>query len=117
MDSWIPGPSPDMTEAAMRDVRLSRFPVLAALVGCLAAAGCTNNPYPDADRDEKVIYSAYTQAPKTLDPAVSYGAEEHIITGNVYDTLLEYHYLERPYRLIAGLAEAVPEAQALPEGR
>jgi ABC-type transport system substrate-binding protein len=55
--------------------------------------------------------------PKTLDPAVSYGAEEHIIIGNVYDTLLEYHYLDRPYRLIPGLAEAVPEARPLPDGR
>jgi oligopeptide transport system substrate-binding protein len=31
--------------------------------------------------------------------------------------LLEYHYLERPYRLIAGLAAAVPEPRQLPDGR
>ena len=31
---------------------------------------------------------------------------------NVYDTLLEYHYLKRPYELIPGLAEAVPEPRA-----
>ena len=101
----------------MRAGCLSRFLVLTALAYCLAVAGCTNDPYPDSDRGEKVLYSAFSQPPKTLDPAVSYGAEEHVITGNVYDTLLEYHYLERPYRLIPGLAEAVPEAQALPEDR
>jgi ABC-type transport system substrate-binding protein len=96
---------------------LSRLTGFIALAGFLAVIGCSNNPYPDADRDERVLYSSFTEAPKTLDPAVSYTAEEHVITGNVYDTLLEYHYLERPYRLIPGLAEAVPEARQLPDGR
>ena len=88
-----------------------------ALAGCLAVIGCTNNPYPEADRDKKVLYSSFNEAPKTLDPAVAYTTAEHVITGNVYDTLLEYHYLERPYRLIAGLAAAVPEPRQLPDGR
>jgi oligopeptide transport system substrate-binding protein len=91
--------------------------LLGALAGCLAAFGCTNSPYPDADRDKKVLYSSFHEAPKTLDPAVAYTTAEHIITANVFDTLLEYHFLDRPYRLIAGLAEAVPESQQLPDGR
>ena len=95
---------------------MSRFLVPAVVASCLAVAGCTNDPYPDSDRGAKVVYSAYAEPPKTLDPAVSYSTAEHIITGNVYDTLLEYHYLERPYRLIPALAEAVPEARQLPEG-
>src|SRR6516225_596783 len=96
---------------------LARMGVLAALAGCLAAVGCTNNPYPAADRDKKVLYSSFQEAPKTLDPAVAYTTAEHVITGNVYDTLLEYHYLARPYRLIPGLATSVPMAQDLPDGR
>ena len=64
-----------------------------------------------------MLYSSFNEAPKTLDPAVAYTTAEHVITGNVYDTLLEYHYLERPYRLIPGLAEAVPEPQRTPDGR
>ena len=91
--------------------------VLAALAGCLAAFGCTNNPYPEADRDRKVLYSSFNEAPKTLDPAVAYTTAEHVITGNVYDTLLEYHYLNRPYQLIAGLAVAVPKPQQAPDGK
>ena len=67
--------------------------MLAALAGCLAAFGCTNNPYPEADLGKKVLYSSFPEAPKTLDPAVAYTTAEHVITGNVYDTLLEYHYL------------------------
>ena len=91
--------------------------LLAALGACMAATGCTNNPYPHADRDQKVLYSAFHEAPKTLDPAVAYTTAEHVITGNVYDTLLEYHYLARPYRLIPGLAVSVPKGQDLPDGK
>jgi oligopeptide transport system substrate-binding protein len=91
--------------------------LLAALAACVAATGCTNNPYPQTDRDKKVLYSSFYEAPKTLDPAVAYTTAEHVITGNVYDTLLEYHYLARPYRLIPGLAVSVPKAQDLPDGK
>src|SRR5690242_2622917 len=98
-------------------LRLTRSRVCAALLACLAACGCTNDPYPEADRDKKVIYSSFHEAPKTLDPAVAYTTAEHIITGNVFDTLLEYDYLARPYRLIAGLAVAVPAPEQLPDGK
>ena len=64
-----------------------------------------------------MLYSSFTEAPKTLDPAVAYTTAEHVITGNVYDTLLEYHYLRRPYQLIPGLAEAVPSRRQLADGK
>jgi ABC-type transport system substrate-binding protein len=83
----------------------------------LVAAGCTNNPYPDADSGEKVLYAAFSEPPKTLDPQVSYTTVDHAITGPVYDKLFEYHYLERPYRLIPGLALEIPEPQSLDGGR
>src|SRR5262245_44677170 len=88
----------------------------AVLSGALLASGCTNDPYPDADRGKRIVYSAFSEAPKTLDPAVAYTTAEHIVTGNVYDTLLEYHYLKRPYELIPALAEAVPKPETLPNG-
>ncbi len=80
-------------------------------------AGCSNNPYPGADDQLKIRYSALPGPPKTLDPAVSYSALEHKITANVYETLVEYHYLKRPYTLMPGLAVAVPEPQPLADGR
>src|SRR5262249_19556003 len=95
---------------------LARSWRLAALALTLALAGCTNNPYPDAERNEKVLYSSFIDPPKTLDPAVAYTTAEHVITGNVYDTLLEYHYLLRPYQLIPGLAVALPEPKKLQGG-
>lgn len=83
----------------------------------LGASGCTNNPYPDADATAKAIYIAFAAPPKTLDPQVSYTTTDHVITGNVYDPLLEYDYLERPYRLIPALAAAVPRAAPGADGR
>ncbi len=79
--------------------------------------GCTNDPYPKGHADDKVLYSVFDEAPKTLDPAVAYTTVEHDVTGSVFDTLVEYHYLKRPYELIPGLAEAIPEPENLPDGK
>ena len=64
-----------------------------------------------------MLYLAYQEPPKTLDPAVAYTTTDHLITGNIFDTLLEYHYLDRPYRLIPGLLAEMPQADAAPDGR
>jgi len=77
----------------------------------LVLGGCTNNPYSDDDEGRKVLYKSYREAPRTLDPAVAYTTGAHAITGEVYETLLEYHYLKRPYVLIPGLAASLPEVQ------
>ena len=79
----------------------SRRLAVPGLVAALALA-CTNNPYPAEDDAVVVRYRALPSAPKTLDPAVSYSALEHAITANLYETLLEYHYLKRPYTLMPG---------------
>jgi ABC-type transport system substrate-binding protein len=83
----------------------------------LVLSSCTNDPYPQSDSDVKVRYVQLGGPPKTLDPAVSYNAADHAILANVYETLLEYHYLKRPYTLMPGLAEEVPEARHLADGR
>ncbi len=83
----------------------------------LSAWGCSNNPYPDADDESKVLYLPFGQAPKTLDPAISYGTADTTITNKVFDTLLEYHYIERPYRLMPSMAESLPKPEVLADGR
>jgi ABC-type transport system substrate-binding protein len=91
---------------------VKRIRMLARLTCALAAAAlacaCTNNPYPGADDTRKVLYSTFDEPPKTLDPQVAYSTIDHSVTANVYDTLLEYHYLKRPYTLIPGLLEEIP---------
>lgn len=90
--------------------------VLLAVLGSAVVTACTNNPYPSADDDDKILYKTFSEAPRTLDPAVAYTTSAHAITGAVYDTLLEYHYLERPYTLIPGLAATLPETRARGDG-
>lgn len=94
-----------------------RLSAIAGLVGLLLVLGCTNNPYPDIDQDQKVLYSSFNEAPKTLDPAVAYTVAEHVVTGTVYDTLLDYHFLKRPYELIPSLAEFVPKPETQADGK
>lgn len=89
---------------------LVRTLILWVLV-CLV--GCSNNPYPGADADQRILYTSFSEPPKTLDPAVSYNTNEHLFTAQVMDTLVEYHYLDRPYRLIPALAREVPHAEPL----
>jgi oligopeptide transport system substrate-binding protein len=91
--------------------------VLFAALPLAGLASCSNNPYPDADDLAKVRYSALGGPPKDLDPAVTYNVSDHAITANVYETLLEYHYLKRPYELMPGLAEAVPKGESGADGR
>jgi oligopeptide transport system substrate-binding protein len=92
------------------------FALVVALLLSLALGACTNNPYPEADAGQRVLYTSFSEAPKSLDPAVAYDTVAHEITGQVHDTLLEYHYLKRPYTLIPGLATNVPQAQPQPDG-
>ena len=87
---------------------------IAAAVSVLALVfGCTNNPYSEADDQRKILYTSYREAPRTLDPAVAYTTSSHAITGEVYETLLEYHYLKRPYVLIPGLAASLPSSEEI----
>ncbi len=94
---------------------MARF--VAAALCLLGLVACTNDPYPDSAERARILYQPLSEPPRTLDPAVSYNAAEHLITGVVYATLLDYHYLARPFRLIPGLAREVPQARSLSHGR
>ena len=89
---------------------LSKLGLLA--IGLSLLAGCTdnwNNPYPGSDARANVLYSAFSERPKHLDPARSYSANEIEFTGQIYEPPLQYHFLKRPYTLIPLTAEAVPK--------
>ncbi len=98
-------------------MRIGLRAACAGIAAALVLAGCTNDPYPRADAGEKVLYQPFDDPPRTLDPQVAYSVVDHMVTGYVYDTLLDYHYLKRPFTLIPGLAEEVPEARPLGDGR
>lgn len=81
---------------------------LLALVFLTACSGPTNSPYPDADAGQSILYSAFEERPKHLDPARSYSENEYVFLGNIYEPPLQYHYLKRPYQLEPQTAAAMP---------
>jgi len=79
------------------------------LLACLSACGQSwNDPYPAADAGKNILYTAFTERPKHLDPAQSYSEDELVFTGQIYEPPLQYHYLKRPYVLEPATVEQVP---------
>src|SRR5574343_1804754 len=85
------------------------------LAGLLLAA-CSppwNDPYPPADGarqlGRQVLYTAFSERPKHLDPAQSYTEDEATFTGQIYEPPLQYHYLKRPYELLPATLTRVPQ--------
>jgi len=104
--------------------RVARVAVLVAAMPALVACGrAWNDPYPGAERGANILYSAFSQRPKHLDPAQAYASDEYDFISQVYEPPLQYHYLKRPYTLIPSTAADLPKVQyfdgrgrLLPEG-
>jgi oligopeptide transport system substrate-binding protein len=60
------------------------------------------------DAGRNILYTAFTDRPKHLDPAQSYAEDEATFTAQIYEPPLQYHYLKRPYELIPLTVERVP---------
>jgi len=82
----------------------------AVLAAVLLLSGCTpNDPYRSSERGANIFYTTFTEPPKHLDPARAYSSDEYDFIGQIYEPLVQYHYLKRPYALAALTAEEVPE--------
>lgn len=77
----------------------------------LGGCGVWNNPYPAQDRGGNILYSAFSERPKHLDPVQSYSENESTFTAQIYEPPLQYHYFKRPYTLIPATAREVPRPQ------
>ena len=72
-----------------------------------------NNPYPAADAGKSILYTAFTERPKHLDPAQAYSENEYEFLAQIYAPPLQYHYLKRPYQLIPLAAAQMPTVRYL----
>ena len=85
--------------------------LLAALAVTLAGCG-DDAGVPSAGQGGealKIFYNHRASAHKSLDPPRQFDSASSDLIMNVYDTLLEYHYLARPYRLAPNLVSELPE--------
>jgi ABC-type transport system substrate-binding protein len=95
------------------------FLILLAVFAALAA-GCGevwNDPYPAAERGKSILYASFVARPKHLDPVQSYTEDEAQFTQQVYEPLLQYHYLKRPYELIPLTAVDLPKPRSIEGGK
>src|SRR4051812_30605771 len=95
------------TSSRRRLVQLYCVGVLSAAL--ISGAACTSK---SKNEPANTLHLAVPEKIKGLDPIYAddlyAGTEVH----RVYEALLQYHYLKRPYQLIPNLAAAMPEASA-----
>lgn len=84
------------------------FASLAALLLLAACGEVWNDPYPASQRGANILYSAFSDRPKHLDPAVAYSEDAYDFIAQIYEPPLQYHYLKRPYQLIPQTLVAMP---------
>ncbi len=70
-----------------------------------------NSPYKDKELDpnQKILFSALTDEPRTLDPVKATDSISITILSNITASAYEYDYIARPLRIIPLLAESYPE--------
>ncbi len=72
-----------------------------------------NNPYPLKDDGSNILYSEFSERPKHLDPVRSYVSNEYEILAQIYEPVVQYHYLKRPYQLATLTATDIPQPRYL----
>ncbi len=90
--------------------------VLAPLLAAGVVAGCgaaLNDPYPAQERGANILYTAFTERPKHLDPVQSYSEDEATFLYQIVEPPLQYHYLKRPYVLEPATADGMPRLRRL----
>lgn len=72
-----------------------------------------NTPYPKKAIDKNILFSSFSERPKTLDPAKAYSSSEYQFINQIYEPLLQYDYFKRPYTLVPLTAKALPDTKYL----
>lgn len=84
---------------------MARTLAVLSVIAALSLVGCTKEK-----KDPPGTLRLATSAKiKGIDPALADDLYSGTEVGRVYEPLLQYHYLKRPYTLIPNLAEAMPE--------
>ena len=88
--------------------RLSQASMLVLAGSLLFLAGCAKDEPIPVNEKETVSYSQ-TSKIRGLDPGVSGEVSSSMAISRIYEGLLEYDYLARPYEVIPNLADSMPK--------
>ena len=94
--------------------RGTKFSALLVLAVIVIIAACSNNPYPP-ESSRLIGYTALGEDPRTLDPAQASDTTSTEILCQIYDSLYQNSYLDRPYRVIPALAADYPQKRIFTE--
>jgi peptide/nickel transport system substrate-binding protein len=81
------------------------------ILALLILSACTNNPYRASEAGRNIYYDTFHEEPKHLDPARAYSSDEYLFINQIYEPVLQYHYLRHPYTLVPLTAVSVPAPQ------
>ena len=84
------------------------FLLLTIVIISACSSETWNNPYPASDREQRIYYDAFSERPRHLDPVASYSENEYVFLGQIYEPILQYHFLKRPYELTTLTATEIP---------
>lgn len=85
-----------------------RGPFLFILLALTACSGPVNSPHGVGESAANVLFAAFSERPKHLDPARAYSENEMAYIGQIYEPPLQYHYLKRPFTLEPLTLRAMP---------
>ena len=93
---------------------ISRFSILwlcalLSVAGCDCGAGKSEGSAEGSGANKKVFTYNRLAEHKSLDPVKQFDGASAELIMNLYDTLLEYHYLKRPYEMVPNLLTKMPE--------
>src|SRR5215813_578112 len=81
------------------------------ILALVVLSACTNNPYRSSEAGRNIYYDTFHEEPKHLDPARAYSSDEYLFINQIYEPVVQYHYLQRPYTLVPLTAMSVPSPQ------
>jgi oligopeptide transport system substrate-binding protein len=89
------------------------FGTMLLIASCTKSCGSGKSFLSEEEQKGKKIFNyVRTSAHRSLDPVKQFDEASSELISNIYDTLLNYSYLKRPYELVPGLVESMPEKQA-----
>ncbi len=78
----------------------------------LFLCSCGKKEISTQESPERVLYTNAGGKINTLDPALASDYTSSQMVMSFYDTLLQYDYVERPYKLIPSMLQSMPEVSA-----